>query len=190
MLDDKSKPFQTDRLILRDFIEEDYQAIHEYASDPEVVKYMPFGPNTEQETMIFINTVLAHQKEKPCFSYDFALICKPDNSLIGSCRIKITNVEHKEGEIGYILNRSYWNRGYMTEAAQRVVSFGFKELRLHRIYATCDPDNTGSYRVMEKIGMKREGYLREYKLFKGVWRDFLLHSILENEWQNWKSIIV
>lgn len=180
---DKPETLQTERLILRDFVEEDWQLVHDYGADAEVVRYMPFGPNTEQETRSFISTVLESQKEKPRISYNFALISRQDNKLIGNCRIKVTSAEYKEGEIGYILNRNYWNRGYVTEAARRVVSFGFEELGLHRIYATCDPENTGSYWVMEKIGMQREGYLREYKLFKGVWRNFLLYSILEKEWR-------
>ena len=77
-------------------------------------------------------------------------------------RLVSLSAENKEGEIGYILNRRYWNQGYMTEAARKVVSFGFEQLGLHRIIATCDPANIGSYRVMEKIGMQREG------LFKGT----------------------
>ena len=183
MQDNTGLKLQTARLILRDFREEDWRDVHEYGSDPKVVKYMPFGPNTEDETKAFINRVLGNQKAQPRISYNFALINKLDDKLIGACAVNIKSVENKEGEIGYILNRRYWNQGYMTEAARKVVSFGFKQLGLHRVIATCDPANTGSYRVMEKIGMQKEGYLREYKLFKGVWRDFLLYSILEKEWQ-------
>lgn len=148
---------------------------------------MPFGPNTEQNTKDFIQRELNHQKEKPRTIYNFVLINRIDNRLIGACAVSIRSAENKEGEIGYILNRRYWNQGYMSEAARRVVSFGFEELGLHRIFATCDPANTGSYRVMEKIRMQREGYLREYKLFKGIWRDFLLYSILEKEWRSQKE---
>ena len=173
---------ETERLILREFKEDDWPQVHEYGSDAEVVMYLPFGPNTKLDTKEFINKVMARQKEQPRISYSFALVHQLDNKLIGSCRIQITNVEYKEGEIGYVLNRNYWNKGYMTEAAKKVVEFGFEDLGLHRVYATCDPANSGSYRVMEKIGMQREGYLREYKRFKGVWRDFLLYSILEREW--------
>lgn len=187
MQENQSVTLQTERLILRDFREEDWRDAHEYRSDAETVKYMPFGPNTEEETKDFINLVLGNQKAQPRISYNFALINKKDKKLIGSCRIKINNVEYKEGEIDYIINRRYWNQGYMTEAACSVLSFSFEKLGLHRIIASCDPENTGSYRVMEKIGMQREGHLRQEKMFKGVWRDFLLYSILENEWLNRKD---
>jgi RimJ/RimL family protein N-acetyltransferase len=173
---------QTERLVLRTFREEDWQAVHDYGSDPEAVRYMPWGPNTEQDTKTFIQRELAHQKEKPRVVHNFALIEQTSQRLIGACSISIRNNELREGEIGYILNRHFWNLGFMTEAAEMVVSFGFNELGLHRIYATCDPANTGSYRVMEKIGMQREGHLREHKLIKGKWRDSLLYSILTNEY--------
>ena len=187
MQDNTNLTLQTARLNLRDFREEDWRDVHEYGSDLEVVKYMPFGPNTEEDTKAFINRVLGNQKEKPRIVYNFALVNKQENKLIGACAVTIKSTDKREGEIGYILNRRYWNRGYMTEAARKVVDFGFQQLGLHRVIATCDPANTGSYRIMEKVGMQKEGYLREHKLFKGVWRDFLLYSILEKEWVNRKD---
>ncbi|MGA9109702.1 MAG: GNAT family protein, partial [Smithella sp.] len=177
---------RTNRLILRDFKQEDWRDAHEYGSDPVVVKYLPFGPNTEEDTKAFINKAIIKQKARPRLSYDFALVNKSKNKVMGSCGINIIRAENKEGEIGYVLNRNYWNQDYMTEAAQKVLSFGFTQLGLHRIFATCDPANIGSSRVMEKIGMQREGYLRETRLIKGGWRDFLLYSILKKEWQNGK----
>jgi [ribosomal protein S5]-alanine N-acetyltransferase len=181
MSENRGLPLETERLILRDFREDDWQSVQEYASDPEVVRYMFWGPNTEQQTKYFIRKVLAGQKEQPRISFDIVLINKADSRLIGAGGLYLRSAENKEGEIGYVLNRRFWNQGFVTEAARKLVAFGFKELGLHRIYATCDPANTGSFRVMEKIGMQREGYLRDHKLMKGTWRDSLLYSILEHE---------
>ena len=183
----KNLILQTERLILRDFREEDWRDVHEYGSDPEVVNYLPWGPNTEEQSKAFISRVLTQQKTLPRFTFDFAMVNKMTNRVMGSCSIIIQDAANRKAMIGYVLNRRYWNQGYVTEAAREVVSYGFDELRLHRIYAACDPANTGSYRIMEKIGMQREGYLREHKLFKGLWRDFLLYSILEKEWLNSKD---
>jgi [ribosomal protein S5]-alanine N-acetyltransferase len=174
-------PLETERLILRDFREEDWQSVQEYASDPEVVRYMFWGPNTEQETKDFILRAMKGRNVYPRTAYDIVLVNKTDHRLLGACGLYLRSAENKEGEIGYVLNRCYWKQGYVTEAARRLVAFGFEELGLHRIYATCDPANTGSYRVMEKTGMQREGYLRDHKLIRGIWRDSLLYSILENE---------
>ena len=180
---------ETERLIIRDFREEDWHDVHQYGSDPEVVKYMPFGPNTEEDTKAFIQRTLNNQRAEPRTHFNFALIQKQDNKLIGACEVWIKSAENKAGEIGYILNRKYWHNGFMPEAAQRVVTFGFEQLGLHSITAACDPANTGSYRVMEKVGMQREGLLRERELWKGVWRDLLQYSILEKEWAIRKNSI-
>jgi [ribosomal protein S5]-alanine N-acetyltransferase len=178
---------ETQRLILREFRQTDWQAVYEYRSDPEVARYMDFRPNTEQESKIFISVALANQKAQPRQSFNFALEKRTDNRLIGSCMLRITGIENKEGDIGYILNRRYWNQGYITEAAARVISFGFEQLGLHRIYSTCYPANIASYRVMEKIGMQREGCLREVRFIKDTWCDSLLYSILEQEWRQQKK---
>jgi len=131
-----------------------------------VVKYQPFGPNTEEETKAHISRAIARQEESPRTFYDFAIVRKSDNKLIGECSINITNAGNKEAMLGYLLNRKDWNQGYITEAARKIIAFGFERLGLHRIIASCDPANTGSYRVMEKSGMQREGYLREERMFK------------------------
>ena len=172
---------ETKRLIFREFKESDFQAVHAYASDIEVVRYMEFGPNIEKDTIYFIQTQMQHQNEQPRRIFDLALIHKADSKLIGACSIVIAHPQNKEGFIGYILNKDYWNQGYITEAAGEIIKFGFKELRLHRIYATCHPDNIGSYRVMDKIGMQREGVLREDKFVRGKWRDSCIYSILEQD---------
>ncbi len=187
MTDSEFEPLETERLILREFRQTDWKAVYQYRSDPEVAKYMDFIPNTEYESKIFINVVLANQRAQPRHSFNFALVNQADNRLIGSCMLRITGVENKEGDLGYILNRHYWNRGYASEAAARVVSFGFEQLGLHRIYSTCYPANTASYRVMEKIGMHKEGCLREIRFIKGVWCDSFLYSILEQEWRKQKG---
>lgn len=75
----------------------------------------------------------------------------------------------------------FWSKGYATETAKALVEFGFKKLCLHRVFATCDPENTASARVLEKTGMKLEGHIREHKLVKGKWRDSLLYAIINQQ---------
>jgi RimJ/RimL family protein N-acetyltransferase len=174
---------ETERLILREFQETDFEAVHEYGSDPEVVRYLEWGPNTEHDTRNYLQSQIAQQDQQARRVYGLALVLKTSGGLIGACGIHIARPEHKEAFIGYVLNKNYWNQGYITEAARRVVQFGFENLGLHRIYATCDPANVASARVMEKVGMKREGQLREHKLAKGRWRDSLLYAILEQEYR-------
>jgi len=179
----------TDRLLLREVEESDFSAVHDYARDAEVSRYMPWGPNSEQDTKEFIQRVLDHQRKQPRSEYDFALVKKDDIYLIGICSLVVRNTTNSEGEIGYVLNRNYWNQGYTTEASKAVLSFGFDKLKMHRIYATCNPVNIASSRVMEKIGMRREGYLKEHRLTKGEWCDSLLYAILDREFENIKTTI-
>jgi ribosomal-protein-alanine N-acetyltransferase len=82
-----------------------------------------------------------------------------------------------------VLARSYWGQGYMAEAVRAIIVFGFRELGLNRIQGMCDLPNIGSARVMEKVGMRFEGVLREYFFEKGSSIDVKLYSILHSEWQ-------
>jgi RimJ/RimL family protein N-acetyltransferase len=89
--------------------------------------------------------------------------------------------------IGYCFNRIFWHAGFGTEAAESLVLYGFEHVGLHRICATCDPENLASARVMEKIGMKREACLHENVWTKGKWRDSLVYAVLDREWQEFRA---
>jgi len=173
----------TKRFVLREFIKEDWQAVHEYASDSEVVRYVEWGPNTEKETRDFIERTMRSYTEKPRHDYQFAVILRKEDRLIGSCDIHLSDPQHQEASIGYCFNRNYWENVYATEAARRLITFGFDELKLHRIFATCDPKNKGSVGVLEKTGMRHERRLREHKWVKGKWRDSFLYAIFDDEWR-------
>jgi RimJ/RimL family protein N-acetyltransferase len=171
----------TIRLKLREITQKDFQAIHEYASDPETVKYMPFGPNSEEETKEFINRNLKRQQEQPRTDYGFGIILKHEDKLIGACGIH--NVTKIQASIGYILNRKYWGHGYATEAAKALIDYLFTELGVHRVYAYCDPRNLASIRVLEKAGMCLEGRLRENMVIHGEYCDSLIFGLLVGEWK-------
>lgn len=173
---------QTARLLLQDFEETDWGAVHEYASNPLVARFMDWGPNTEEETHKFIQKSIGYQKEDPRMHYSLAVVVRDRNRLIGGCGIYVSNIENREGWIGYCLNRQFWGQGYATETALALLEFGFNNLDLHRIFAFCDPANTASAHVMEKIGMQYEGHFRENVYCKGGWRDELFYAILEKEW--------
>lgn len=175
---------ETKRLILREFNKSDFHAIHEYASDPEVSIYLPWGPNREVDTENYLNSIISYQAHYPRKDYEIAIELKETGLVIGACAIHISDSKTREGYIGYCFNQRYWRNGYASESARAIIEFGFNSLNLHRIYATCDPNNIGSAKVLEKIGMKREGHIREHKLQRGKWRDSYLYSILEQEFDN------
>ena len=123
----------TKRLVLREFVREDFDSVHHYGSDPEVVKYMQWGPNTLTETRRFIEKTIQSQLVRPRTHYDLAITMY--NHLIGGCGLTIHNFSDKRAEIGYCIRREDWGKGIGTEVAECLIKFGFNELGLHRIEA-------------------------------------------------------
>lgn len=101
-----------------------------------------------------------------------------EGRLIGTARISVADATHRSGDIGYALNDEYSGKGYMSEAVHRILQIGFNELGLHRVWATADVQNTASWRLMERVGMQREGQLRQSRLVRGKWRDSYIYSRL------------
>lgn len=172
------------RIQLRELVKDDWSDVHKYSSIEIVCQYQPWGPNTEEETLFFVEAVLQDAKKKPRSRFVFAVFEQETATMIGSGEITIRDTANREGEIGYIFHPDYWGKGYATELARLLVNFGFRELNLHRIYATCDPRNGASAKVLEKIGMVKEGRLRENLLIKGGWRDSFVFGIVEHEWNS------
>ncbi len=173
---------ETSRLILREYATGDFAAVHVYASDPEVTRWTVFGPNTEDDTRSFLQQARAFRAERPRRIFDLAVTLSDDGRLIGGCGLRRTDVAG-EAFIGYVLRRDAWGRGYATEAARTLLTFGFEGLGLRRIFADCHPTNAASWRVMEKLGMRREGHFREAKLVKGEWWDTYVYAMLAREWR-------
>ena len=178
---------KTNRLLLRDLVDSDWVAVHEYSSDPKVCEFMDWGPNSARETKEFIKRAIRAAKDKPRFAYDFAITCDDADRVIGAVSLVLVGFPANQAMIGYVLGRQHWGQGIMSEAVGAVIDFGFQTLKLHRISAACDPKNVASFRVMEKCGLRREGYFVEDKYIKGRWRDTLAYSILAREWNDRQS---
>lgn len=176
------KSLETERIYLREFSESDWIGVYNYASLAQVSEHQTWEPSSEEESKQFVKQVLADSQKIPQSRFIFAIVHKKDEAMIGSGEISIRSFSHKTGEVSYILHPDHWGKGIVTEVAKRVIEFGFSELDLHRIYATCAPQNIGSQKVLEKAGMSFEGSMRETLLLKGGWRDSLLYSVLAHEW--------
>ena len=173
----------TERLFLRPFVEDDFDAVHAYGSDLEVVRYMPWGPNTPDDTRDFIHRSIAAAEAVPRRDHGYAVVLRDSDALIGGCgiHVKERDAECGSAELGYAYHRDAWGFGYATEAARRVAHFGFEELGLHRICAYCDVPNVASARVLEKIGMRREARLREAARRRDGWRDEYVYAVLRDD---------
>lgn len=174
--------FNSERIILREMERKDWKDVHQYASQDKVCQYQPWGPNSEQESKDFVEQVILDAEKDHRSRFVFTIILKEHGEMIGSGEINLRDSTNRVGEIAYIINPKYWRMGFATEVANLLISYGFNQLKLHRIFATCDPRNIGSLRVLEKVGMMKEGRIREHILIKDGWRDSLLYSVLEQEW--------
>lgn len=178
-------PFlETERLVLREITEADFREIHGYASDPEVVQYVPWGPNTEQDTHDFLARTMIAASADPRLEFVFGVELRDQPGLLGTVGLYIRPEDTDQAMLGYAYGRPAWGRGIATEAARGLVAMGFDLLGLRRIWASCDPDNKGSRRVLEKVGMTVEGRLRGDLVIRGDVRDNLIWGILEGEWRD------
>ena len=175
-----AKTLETPRLILREMQLADFPYIHAYASDEENGKYMPWGPNNENDTRAFLTRKFKEQASSPRKTFDFGVIDKTTGQFMGACGFMVKSYESQVGFIGYVLKKTYHGRGFATEFSKALLQFGFDELKMHRIEATCDSENIGSFKVMQKIGMQQEALLRGDAVYKGRRRSTIICSIVRD----------
>jgi RimJ/RimL family protein N-acetyltransferase len=169
-------PLQTRRLRVRQLEADDWTVVHAYASDPTVMAYIPGGAMTEEQTRAFVAENAGDGARA------FAVVLEPGGELIGHLSFHPWFAP-RTFEIGWVLHRRHHGRGYATEAARALLRFGFEELALHRVIATCQPENAPSWRVMEKLAMRREAHFRKCVHRGGTtWWDEYFYALLEEEW--------
>jgi ribosomal-protein-alanine N-acetyltransferase len=168
---------ETQQLILRNYCSEDWEQIHIYGSIPEFSQYELWGPNTVEDTKKFVAEMLSQSDQEDRYKFDFAVCLKENGLLIGGCGIRRESQSSSIANLGWAINPDFQNKGYATEAARKLIQFGFDQLQLHVIYATCDTRNIPSFRIMEKLKMKRVGHLKSDKLQKGQLRDTFRYEL-------------
>ncbi|MFG2841873.1 GNAT family N-acetyltransferase [Kitasatospora sp. NPDC048296] len=162
-------------------VQEDWSAIHSWASLDDACRYQSWGPNTEAETQDFVERAVSAWSATPPRRLVYVARLGPD--AVGMGELHVRNERQRQGEISYIVHPRVWGQGIGAEIGRLLLAQGFGELGLHRIHATCDPRNLGSARVLAKLGMTYEGCLRHTQLLHDGWRDSLIFSILEDEWR-------
>jgi RimJ/RimL family protein N-acetyltransferase len=173
---------RTDRLQLRDFMLEDFSAVQAYAADPIVTQYLSWGPNDDAMTREFLSVAATESNTIPRVNYSLAAVLSLNDQLIGGCGLLARRLQYSEYEIGYCLSRAYWGHGYGTEIVKGLLKFGFATVKAHRIFASVDPRNSGSCRLLEKTGFRLEGLQRSDTFVRGKWCDSSIFAILLEEW--------
>ena len=171
---------QTERLILRKLSVSDYNDMYEYTHIESVTDYVTWYPHPDRDyTKQYLQIVQEQYRNGEFF--DWAVILRSENKMIGTCGFTSFDTQHNCGEIGYVINPAYAYHSYATEAAKEVIRFGFLNLNLHRIYARYMDGNTASRRVMDKCGMIYEGCARSSMLVKDKYRSIHTCSIISDE---------
>ena len=171
-------PIRTPRLTLREFVSDDFDAIHAYASDPDVTRFMFHGVRNADDTRAYLNRMLASQTEAPRLIWEVAVVVTSVNRLIGACDLTCEN--EREGDLGFIFVKDVWGMGYATEAARAMVRAGFDALGLSRIFSTCDVGNAASARVLEKAGLTRVATLDRHQYALGKWWTSYLYEVVRD----------
>ena len=172
----------TARLTLRQLRISDAQAVFALLSDHETVRYWGhelLGEVAEAETLIRTN--LESMAAGNCIYW--AIEDDVTGDTIGTCTLFKFDDRNRRAELGYILNRSYWRRGLMSEVMAAMIAFSFDSLELHRLEADTDPNNAASNALLKKFGFKREGFFRERWWVHGKWLDSDMWGLLESEYR-------
>jgi RimJ/RimL family protein N-acetyltransferase len=174
---------QTPRLSFRDLTVDDFDAVHAYASDPVVTRYTAFGPNSVEQTKEFLERQRGESSQADRSSYNFGLVHKETNRLIGSCGLLRTDTNGPQYGFGYVLHKDFWRQGLASEATAALVKFGFGELRAHRLWAHVFVGNTASERVLQKLGFRYEGCAQQSFFVRDAWHDLQTFAMLRKEWE-------
>jgi [ribosomal protein S5]-alanine N-acetyltransferase len=175
---------RTERLLLREFASEDWPAVLAYQRDPRYLRFYPDTGRTEADARDFVGRFIDQQREAPRTRFQLAVTLAGSGELIGNVGVRRTAPEARVADLGFEFSPGHWGRGYATEAARAMLAFAFTGLALHRVEAHCVAENAASARVLEKVGMRPEGRLRDSQWFRDRWWDVLLFAVLEDEWRS------
>lgn len=171
----------TERLILREFLFNDWPAVLAYQQDHRYLEFYPFSTRIGSDAKEFVQWYLDEQTESPRNRVQLAVVLKETSELIGNAGVHRKPGNDWEADLDFEIAPEHWRQGYATEATAALIEYGFNEMKLHRISASCIAENRASARVLSKLGTREEGRLRENKFFKGRWWDTRIFGLLKDE---------
>jgi aminoglycoside 6'-N-acetyltransferase len=174
---------ESPRLILRPFQDSDLESFFAYRNDPEVAKYQSWGVPFPRESAIqFVDLMKLSRPASLGEWYQVAVELKSTQAMIGDVAFCTLISDEQQALIGYSLARPYWRKGYAFEAVSTLLRYLFEERGLHCVIAECDVDNIASWKLLEKLGFRREAYLMENVYFKGRYGSEYHYALLAREW--------
>jgi RimJ/RimL family protein N-acetyltransferase len=176
-------PLKTERLTLRPFNRGDVDAVFAYRRLEEVARYLFDVPLSREECALAVQQRIGQVAlEAEGDKIILAVELSQTSHLIGEVSLIWRSVDARQGEVGWIFDPTHHGKGYATEAANAIFDLGFGAGDMHRIAARCDIRNEASWRLMERLGMRREAHFREHAIFKSAWDEEYIYAILWQEW--------
>jgi RimJ/RimL family protein N-acetyltransferase len=176
-------PIRTSRLLLRQFADDDVDALLVFHSDPQAVRYVPYPPRDRAAVAAVLDRKRAGtgwRKEGDLI--ELAVTLADDGTLIGDVLLGLRSVEHETVEVGYIFAPAYGGKGYATETVRALLDLAFGELGARRVVARVDERNTPSRRLLERLGVRQEAHLIENEWMKGELTSEVDYAVLSREW--------
>jgi RimJ/RimL family protein N-acetyltransferase len=174
-------PLETERLVLRPYNDGDLENLHAVYSQPEVARWLYYGPSTLEESRAKLARKIAGgeltEENGLC-----AAVQLRDGTYVGDAVLFYGSVEHKTVEVGFAFDPRHQGKGYATETARALLDWAFSR-GFHRVVGRLEARNAASARVLEKLGMRREGLLVENEWVKNEWQSELVYAMLEREWR-------
>ena len=169
----------TQRLLLRQFVDSDIENVYKGLSDPEIIKYYGVSYKTLEETKAQMQFFADLEKERTGIWW---AICSLDNkTFYGAGGLNSLNKEHKKAEIGFWLLTNFWGQGIMTEAMPKICNYGFDNLGLHRIEGLVETDNLNCKNAMKKLDFMHEGTMRDCEIKNEKFISLDIYAKLKNE---------
>jgi len=173
---------KSERIHIRSILDSDLEAIHNLHSLPETDRFNTLGiPENIEQTKEITNLWLAENNKEKTQKFTFTVELIEGKKFIGLIALNLGKEKFKTAEVWYKFHPAFWNKGYATESLKRIIDFGFKVLKLHRIEAGCAIENIASINVLEKAGMVREGQKRKVLPLKTGWSDNFEYAILSTD---------
>lgn len=181
MLDFNFTPFpviETERIILDRLNNKDIQEVFELRSNPEIMKFIP-RPLAKNHEDALEHIKIINDKIEDNTGINWSIRLKENPKLLGIIGFYRLQPENYRAEIGYMLSADYHGKGIIPEAVNRLIKFGFEDLKLHSIEAVIDPENHASEKVLQKCGFVKEAHLKESEFWEGKFLDKVIYSLLE-----------
>ncbi len=175
--------FETERLLIRPINIEDKHDVYAYRSDTETNKYQGWIPKSVKDVEDFIDKISKTINEPESW-FQFVIIEKSSQSIIGDIGIHFIGFENQQVEIGCTLKKALQNNGYATESVRVILDYLFTNLKKHRIITSIDPDNQNSIKLVERLGFRKEAHFIQSLWLNGKWVDDLIYAMIEQDWLN------